>query len=249
MLVVAIHDVAPVSVDEVRWLLARLDGMGVRTRVLKAIPAPDGVELDPASAVAELLRAEQAAGSEIVAHGYTHHTAGPLRGSLLDTTRARLFARDDAEFLSVDRGEAARRLVRARQTLERAGLRIAGFCAPGWLAPAELDELAAQAGYAYVIGLVRLADLARRRTRTVPAFGYMGADRAQERLVGIGGDTAVSLHRWLRDQVPHLRAFLHPRGASTSADAARTLARIARIAEHERLGTYSDLLSRWHAAA
>ncbi len=249
MLVVAIHDVAPASIDDVRWLLARLDELGVRTRVLKAIPAPDGVELDPGSALAELLRAEQAAGSEVVAHGYTHQTAGPLRGSLLDINRARLFAPDDAEFLSVDRDEAARRLVRARETLERAGLRIAGFCAPGWLAPAGLDELAGPAGYAYLIGLLRLADLARRRTRTVPAFGYMGADWVQERLVGIGGDTSVSLHRWLGDQVPHLRAFLHPQGAPGSADAARTLARIARLAEHEPLGTYSDLLASWHVAA
>jgi predicted deacetylase len=249
MLVVAIHDVAPASIDEVRWLLARLDEAGVRTRVLKAIPAPDGVELDPASPTAELLRAEQAAGSEIVAHGYTHRTAGPLRGSWLDTTRARLFAPDAAEFLSLDRGEASRRLVRAREILEQGGLTIAGLCAPGWLAPADLDELAGQAGYAYVIGLVRLADLARRRTRTVPAFGYMGADRVQERLIGIGGDISVSLHRWLGDQVPHLRAFLHPDGASTSADAARTLARIARIAGHERVGTYADLLSSWHGAA
>lgn len=249
MLVVAIHDVAPASIDEVRWLLARLDEMGVRPRVLKAIPAAGGNELEPESAVAELLRAEQAAGSEIVAHGYMHRTAGPFRGSLLDTGRARLFAPDDAEFLSVGPEEAARRLSRARETLERAGLTIAGFCAPGWLAPAELDELAARAGYAYVIGLLRIADLARRRYRAVPAFGYMGADWAQERLVGIGGDTSVSLHRWLGDQVPHLRAFLHPAGASRSPDAARALDRIARLAAHEQVGTYTDLLVNWHAAA
>lgn len=249
MLVVAVHDVAPSSLDEVRWLLARLDELGIRRRVLKAIPAPEGVEIDPQSEVAGLLRDEQAAGSEIVVHGYTHRTAGPLRGSPLDTTRARLFAPDDAEFLSLDRNEAARRLARGRAVLEDAGLAVKGFCAPGWLAPSAIDGLAAEQGYAYVIGLVRIADLARRTTRTVPPFGYMGADRTQERLVGIGGDTSLSLHHWLGDRVPHVRAFLHPSGASTSDVAARTLERIARLAAHEPVVTYAQLLADADAAA
>ncbi len=249
MLVVAIHDVAPSSLGEVRWLLARLDEMDIHPRVLKAIPAPGGEELASGSEVAELLRQEQAAGSEIVVHGYTHRTAGLFRGSPLDTTRARLFAPEDAEFLSIDRAEAARRLARGREVLERCGLQVSGFCAPGWLAPAALDDLAAAGGYAYVIGLLRIADLGRRRVRTVPPFGYMGANQAQERLVGIGGDTTLSLHRWLGDRVPHLRAFLHPSGARTSPDAMRTLERIGRLAAREPLGTYGQLLERWDAAA
>lgn len=248
MLVVSIHDVAPASLDDVRWLLSRLDELGVRPRVLKVIPAPDGQELDPGSEVVALLRAEQEAGGEIVAHGYTHRTAGPFRGSYWDTTRARLFAPDDAEFLSIDPAEAERRLVRGRDLLTGAGLEAAGFCAPGWLAAGWVDEAAARAGFSHVIGLLRIADFARQRHRTVPAFGYMGADRTQERLVGIGGDTSLGLHRFLRDQFPHLRAFLHPAGARTSDDCARRLERIAELAEHEPVGTYRTLLGSWGTA-
>jgi predicted deacetylase len=248
LLVVAVHDVAPSSLSEVRWLLARLDELGIRPRVLKAIPAPEGVEMDPQGEVAQLLREEQEAGSEIVVHGYTHRTTGPFRGSVVDTTRARLFAPDDAEFLSLDRAEAERRLARGRTVLEGAGLEVTGFCPPGWLAPSATNRLAAEQGYAYLVGLVHVVDLGRRRTWTVPPFGYMGADRTQERLVGIGGDTSLSLHRWLGGQVPHLRAFLHPARASTSDIAARTLERIGRLATHEPVVTYSQLLADGDAA-
>jgi uncharacterized protein len=249
MLVVSIHDVAPSSLDDVRWLLSRLDELGVRPRVLKAIPAPGGQEIEPDSEVVDLLRAEQEAGSEIVVHGYTHRTAGPFGGSYWDTTRARLFAPDDAEFLSLEPGEAERRLARGRELLTQAGLAADGFCAPGWLAARWVDEAAARAGFTHVIGLLRIADFTRQRRRTVPAFGYMGADRTQERLVGVGGDTSVGLHRFLRDQFPHLRAFLHPAGARTSEDCARTLERIAALAASEPVGTYRVLLDSWGAAA
>jgi hypothetical protein len=217
--------------------------------VLKVVPAPDGIELDPDGEVAVLLRAEQASGSEIVVHGYTHRTAGPLRGSVIDTARARAFAPDDAEFLSVEIAEATRRLRAGREALERAGLHATAFCAPGWLAPAWIGEAAATAGFGCVIGLVRVADLGRRRTRSVPAFGYLGADWLQERLAGVGGDTSIALHRWLPDRLPDLRAFLHPSHAQISPACARTLERIGRTVAREPAGTYADLLRAGPAVA
>lgn len=244
MLVVSIHDVDPSSLDEVRWLLARLDELAIRPRVLKVIPAPDGVEISEPAApeLVALLRAEQAAGSEVVVHGYTHRTAGHLRGDGIATLRARLFAPRDAELLSVDHAEGARRLAAGRAALEGLGLAADGFCAPAWLFPHWLEDAARAAGYRHVIGLLQLSDLGRGRHRPVPAFGYLGADWLQERLVGMGGDFSVTLHRWLADRVPDLRAFLHPAGASSSADCARTLERIARLAAHEPLTTYRGLL-------
>ncbi len=249
MLVVAIHDVSPQRLGEVRWLLERLDETAVRPRVLKVIPAFDGVELGPDGELAELLRSEQERGSEIVVHGYTHRSAGPLRGSPVTLARARLFAPDDAEFLSLDREEAARRLRRGREVLEAAGLRVSGFCAPGWLAPAWIDEAARAAGYDHVLGLIRIADLARDRVRFVPTFGYMGSDRLQERLVAMGGDTSISLNRWLGSQLPDLTGFLHPAGAPSSVAAARTIGRIAELARRHTVTTYADLLAGWHATA
>jgi predicted deacetylase len=238
--------VAPTTLDDVRWLIARLDALGVQRRVLMAIPAQDNVELDPDSPTAELLRDEQARGSEIVLHGYTHRTAGTFRGSGWDTFRARTFAPRDAEFLSIDPGEARSRLERGRAVLERCGLTARGFCAPGWFASPGLDAQLAAAGFTHAIGLIRLADLRRRRHRTVPSFGYMGADVFQERLVGVGGDTSLALHRYAPGPVPHLRAFLHPQGARTSPACLRTLERIASLTAAEAAGTYAELLDGWH---
>ena len=245
MLVVAIHDVDLAALDEVRWLLARLDQAALRPRVLLVVPARDGVELAPDSELMDLLRAEQGAGSEIAVHGYTHRAEGPILGSGPAALRARLFAPADAEFLTISREEARRRLARGREVIESAGLRVSGFCAPGWLAPAWLDETAREAGYGYVIGMVRIADLVRARSRYVPGFGYMGADAVQERLVGVGGDVSVSLNRWLGEQVPHLTAFLHPARAPLAPEAARTLERIAGLATHLPLATYTALLEGW----
>jgi predicted deacetylase len=246
LIVVSVHDVAPTTLDDVRWLTARLDALGVRRRVLMAIPAPDGAELDPDSPTAELLRDEQALGNEVVLHGYTHRTVGAFRGSAWDAFRARTFAPRDAEFLSVDAGEARRRLDRGRAVLERAGLAVRGFCPPGWFASPGLDAQLAAAGFTHAIGLIRLADLHRRRHRTVPSFGYMGADAFQERLVGVGGDTSLALHRWAPGPVPHLRAFLHPQGAQTADACLRTLERIEALAAGEPAGTYAELLDGWH---
>lgn len=244
MLVVAIHDVAPARLDEVRWLLDRLDAAGLRPRVLAVVPAPDGDELAPDGELAELLRTEQAQGSEIVVHGYTHRSAGRLRGDPITVARARLFAPHDAELLTIDRAEGERRLRRGRELLEAAGLHATGFCAPGWLAPSWLEAAARATGYGSLIGMVRIVDLAHDAARIVPAFGYMGADAVQERLVGIGGDASVGLNRWLGGRFPDLSAFLHPTGAPESADAARTLERIVRTARRLSPGTYRQLLAR-----
>jgi predicted deacetylase len=240
---VSVHDVSPSALDEVRWLLARLDEAGVRRRVLKVIPAPGGAELAAGSELVELLRGEDAAGSEIVQHGYTHRTAGPIGGSALDALRARAFARDDAEFLSLEPAAARERLRAGRAVLEGLGLEVRGFCAPGWLSPGWLNGILAEEGFAYAIGLLQVTDLDTGRHRTVPAFGYMGADALQERLVGLGGDTSLALHRWISDRVPHLRVFLHPRGARTSDRCARALHWIRRLAAEGQVATYADLMA------
>jgi len=245
MLVVAIHDVDLAALAEVRWLLARLDQATVRPRVLLVVPARGGVELRPDSELMDLLRGEEGAGSEIVVHGYTHRAEGPILGSGLAALRGRLFAPADAEFLTVSREEGRQRLVRGREVLESAGLRVSGFCAPGWLAPGWIDATAREAGYGYVIGMVRISDLLRGRSRYVPGFGYMGADTFQERLVSVGGAVSVSLNRRLGRQVPHLTAFLHPARAPLAPGAAHTLERIAGLAGHLPLVTYTGLLEGW----
>src|SRR5579875_1511025 len=121
-LVVSIHDVAPATLGDVRYLLDALDEMGARPRVLKVIPNADGHgDVRAYPALVRLLADEVAAGSEVLLHGYTHRAAGPLRGPWPRRLRARLFAGTAAEFLTLDIAATRERLDAGRQMLRDCG--------------------------------------------------------------------------------------------------------------------------------
>ena len=238
-LVVAIHDVAPSTLPEVRWLLGTLDGMGVRPRVLLAIPDEGGSgDLRARPEVADLLREEARRGSEIVQHGCQHRVDGRLRGPLSRRGRAMLFAPQDAEFLSLDRGAAIERLRRGHAILVDLDLDVRGFCAPAWLAGPDLPDVLAGLSYRYDVGMFRLTDLTRGRRRTIPALGYLGAGVVQERLVGVGGLASLVASR----VTPSVQVFLHPQGAPRSPDCARILRTIERLQRGRQPATYGALL-------
>ncbi|HZS92008.1 MAG TPA: DUF2334 domain-containing protein, partial [Chloroflexota bacterium] len=147
-LVVSIHDVAPTFMEDVRYLLAALDAIEVRPRVLKVIPyfeQRDDIRAD--AAFGRLLASEAAAGSEIVLHGYTHRAAGPPRGPWARRLRAHFFAGAAAEFLSLDDAAMRARLAVGQAALEKLGLQARGFCAPAWLAPPHLPLLLKEYGF------------------------------------------------------------------------------------------------------
>lgn len=239
MLIVAVHDVAPSELGDVRWLLEQLDALGVRRRVLKVVPAEGGRAAN--GELVELIRREADAGSEIVVHGWTHRTAGRLRGSLSDRARGRLFAPEAAEFLSLTDTEAAARVDAGREWLARHDLPAVGFCPPGWLAASGLRAILRHAGFAYLVTLRGLLDLATGRWTLLPPSGYVGAGRVQEALVRVGSSLiGRPLGRLLGS--PAHRVFLHPQSARSSRDCRRVLARIAELAERHQATTYRELL-------
>lgn len=238
-MVVSVHDVAPSSARDVRWLLDRLDEIGVAPRVLKAIPLEGGTDrLERDAALVDLLQRESAAGSEIVLHGFTHRASGRLRGSAASRLRARLSAGDSAEFLTLAPTQAAERVAAGRAVLDRIGLDAAGFCAPGWLSTPELDGVLAAAGFRYLLTFASLRDLRTGRARSIPALGYMGAGRAQEGLVGIERRLLLAGRR----AFPVLRVFLHPSGARQAPACRATLRALEALRRERRPVTYADLL-------
>jgi len=237
-IVVSVHDVCPARSSEIVWLLERLDALGARPRVLKVIPAsPDGPLLDYPAFV-DLLRAEAAAGSEIVQHGYTHRASGPPRGPLLTRTLGWLFARQAAELLSLDAEALTARLAAGQRILRAAGLEVRGFCAPGWLAPPDLLGLLRRLGFRYYIGMSALIELEPIRRRWLPWFGYIGADPIQEHLVGLGGRLFLAVGA----RAPAVKVFLHPQDAPASAACRTTLDCLARLLRERRPTTYASLL-------
>ena len=240
-LVVAIHDVAPSAVGEVRYLLGALDNIGVRPRVLKVIPNADGRDdIRHHPALTRLLADEAAASSEVLLHGYTHRAAGALRGPWPTRARARLFAGAAAEFLTLDNDEMTDRLAAGRRILRDCGLDPRGFGAPCWLAPPGLPTLLRQSGFAYYVTMMTLLDLTTGRRVLTPSLGYMGAGAGQERLIGLGAAAGLAAAPWL----PIVKVFLHPQGAGASPACDRTLRMLACLARTRSLVTYGDLLAR-----
>ena len=239
-LVVAIHDVAPTTIDDVRYLLGELDTIGARPRVLKVIPNADGradIRDDPA--LVRLLADEVAAGSEVVLHGYTHRATGPPRGPWPRRLRARLFAGTAAEFLTLDAGAMQRRLTEGRQILRDSALDPRGFCAPGWLAPPDLPCLLRQCGFAYYVTMMTLLDLTTGRRVLTPWLGYMGAGEGQERLVGLGARAGLTL----TPRFPLVKAFLHPQGARTSPACERVLRKVSGLMRTRSPVTFGGFLA------
>lgn len=238
-LVVSIHDVAPSTIDDVRYLLGALDSIGARPRVLKVIPNAGGdQDVRGHQPLRDLLTAEVAAGSEVLLHGYTHRAAGPARGAWPTRARARLFGGTAAEFVTLDDAAMVNRLSDGRRVLTECGLVPRGFCAPCWLAPAHLPALLRRCGFAYYVTMMTLLDVATGRRVLTPWLGYMGAGRAQERLIGLGARLSLAA----APRLPVVKVFLHPQGAATSAACDRVLTTLARLSRERALTTFGELL-------
>lgn len=242
--VVAVHDVAPSTLDEVVWLLERLDALGVTRRTLLAIPDEGGRgALRPADPTAALLRAEIARGGELIQHGLTHRVDGRLGGPWPTRLRGRLMAPDVAEFLALEPTEMVERLVRGRSILaEATGVEPCGFCAPGWLSRPGLAGALRTAGFAFDVGLVRVHDLSGERWLPAPSVGYMGAAGLHEALATVGGGLSLLSASWLPG-IDAIQVFLHPQGASRSPGATRALAILRRLLKTRRLISYAQLVA------
>jgi predicted deacetylase len=234
-LVVAIHDVAPDYLDEIRFLLSALDRAGARPRVLKFIPENLGTSPE----LVQILIDEQRQGSEIVQHGFSHRTSGPFRGPWTRRLRASIFAQRDAEFLSLVPAEMASRLSRGRNILQGAGLSVSGFCAPGWLETPELPSILRGCGFRYNVAMTSVVDLANRRRIRTDWLGYMGAGRIQENLVGI----ADGVNRATAPLFSVLKVFLHPQQARSNAACGRILDLIPALVRDRTLTTYGQLVA------
>jgi predicted deacetylase len=227
-LLVSVHDVAPAWIEEVRWLLRELDAVGARPRSLLVIPChAERDDLRDAPELVELLHEEVAAGSEIVLHGYTHARAGPWRGDPLTVTRAALFARQVAEFASLEWAEQRARLVAGRELLATLELPTVGFSPPGWLHTRELPGLLAELGFAYLVEMLFLVDVRDGRRLATPWMGFMGTPWLHEELAQLG---ARLLAPWRRF-APRVSIFFHPQGAPASPVCRQVLRALARELE------------------
>jgi uncharacterized protein len=242
--IVSLHDVTPPFVDAIRAQLAVLAEIGVRRVTLKVVPNWHGANpLYDSSSLVALLHEQVAVGSQIVLHGFEHRPARsrPFKGPWLSRMRARLFAADAAEFLTLSADEAADALRQGLAAFERAGLpRPTMFCAPGWLHDAEAVAALRQEGFRYLIDMFAIRDLWEGRSILTPGVGYMGAGPGQEMgvqiLNGIVRQTALRA-------ASVAKVYLHPQGDPTGAIVRRRMAELAEMIGREgwRPATYAEV--------
>jgi predicted deacetylase len=232
--IVSLHDVAPPFEAAIREQIALLATVGVRRLVFKVVPNWHGAyPLHKATSCVALLREQVAAGSQLVLHGYEHQphqrgdrSAASFAGPWLSRLRARLFAADAAEFLTLSEAEAEDALHRGLEIFARAALpppRM--FCAPGWLHNSAALMALERAGFHYLLDQFLVRDLRQhRRVVWTPGEGYMGASPRQE--AGVQVLNMIMRQTALR-VAPVAKVYLHPQRDPTGVIARRCVAELA----------------------
>jgi uncharacterized protein len=242
--IVSLHDVAPPFEHAIRAQLALLASAGVRRVALKVVPNWHGARpLADSPSLVALLHEQLATGSQIILHGFEHRPARnrSFQGPWLSRTRARLFASDAAEFLTLSADEAAGALRQGLAAFERAGLpRPDTFCAPGWLHNAEALAALKREGFRYLIDMFVVRDLWEGHSVWTPPVGYMGGGPRQELgvqlLNGIVRQTALRA-------APVAKVYLHPQGDPTGPSVRRRVADLARMIARDgwRPSTFAEV--------
>ena len=185
------------------------------------------------------LRARQAAGNEILLHGYEHRLARPPR-SRLQSLRLQALSRGEGEFANLNYPEAAARLRRGRELLEACGLHATGFVAPAYLLSREARRAVADAGFTHVPQLFSLWEPAAGRTRCTPAVFFDPHSATTRRLTTFYSHLAqTALARY-----PILRIVIHPPDLRDPRTAAALRAALARALRTRVPTTYRALVTR-----
>jgi uncharacterized protein len=158
--VVSLHDVTPSTQAITAKILAELGRYGVRTCSLLIVPDyhHEGAATQDRQFVS-WLRELEAAGHEIVIHGYFHERPRAARETPLDKMITRVYTQGEGEFYDLGYEEAFRRIKTARDDFIASGLKPRGFVAPAWLLSVEGEQAARDAEMEYTTRLGSVRDL------------------------------------------------------------------------------------------
>ena len=172
-LVVSIHDVAPSNREIVEKMISELAKKGVR--VCSLLVVPDYHHEGPFTQDRQFtswLRDLEAAGHEIVIHGYFHERPTRSGETLRDKFMTRFYTQREGEFYDLDYDEAFRRITKARDEFRAAGLTPRGFIAPAWLLTSEGERAARDADLEYTTRLTSVRDLRSAQTFLARSLVY-----------------------------------------------------------------------------
>ena len=244
-LVVSLHDVSPHTRADCDAILRELAELGVRQTSLLVIPDHHHrghIADDPG--FGEWLRAQAAAGHEIVMHGYFHQRARRAAESARDRFTTRLYTADEGEFYDIERATAAALIAKSRGEFQQLGFAPTGFIAPAWLLNAEAEHALRVLHLDYTTRLGSVLDL--QTSRTFASQSLVWSIRS-----GWRRWTSLRWNAFLNGRLatnPLLRISIHPVDRHHAAvwQQIRELAARA-LADREPL-TYHAWLSRQRAA-
>lgn len=206
-LVVSIHDVAPATQSIVSEMIAELGRCGIYHTSLLVVPNyhHQGAAVQDQNFVS-WLRQSEAAGHEIVVHGYFHERPKSDRDDLFDRVVTRFYTQGEGEFYDLGYDEALRRITAGRDEFKAAGLKPRGFVAPAWLLSHEGLRAARDAEMEYTTHLRDVVDL--RSGEIFPARSLVYSVRnGWRRAASLAWNATLS--RALKTS-PLMRLSIHP---------------------------------------
>jgi len=206
-LVVSIHDVAPSSRPIVEQMIAKLSAHGVRVCSLLVVPDyhHQGASMQDRQFVG-WLRQLEAAGHEIVIHGYFHERPARQTDRLLDRFVTQIYTQGEGEFYDLDYAEAFRRVADAREQFVAAGLTPRGFVAPAWLLSPGAERAARDAQLEYTTRLRTVVDLRSGEKFAARSIVY-SVRNSWRRATSLLWNAALSR---ILENNPLLRVSVHP---------------------------------------
>jgi predicted deacetylase len=206
-LVVSIHDVAPSTQPIVDKIISELAHKGVRHCSLLVVPDyhHQGASMKDRQFVS-WLRNLEAAGNEIVIHGYFHERPARSRESFLEKLVTQSYTQGEGEFYDLGYDEAFRRIKTARDEFLAGGLKPRGFVAPAWLLSSEGERAARDAEMEYTTRLRTVRDLRSGEIFSARSLVY-SVRNTWRRAVSLVWNAALAR---ILESKPLVRLSIHP---------------------------------------
>jgi uncharacterized protein len=235
--VVSIHDVAPATQSIVARMLSDLAKRGIHHCSLLVVPNyhHQGAFAQDREFVS-WLRHLEAAGHEVVIHGYFHQRPEVGGENFFQKFVTQVYTQGEGEFYDLDYNEAFQRITKARDEFHAAGFKPRGFVAPAWLLNDAGMRAARDADLEYTTHLRDVVDL--RSNEIFPARSLVYSVRnGWRRTVSLAWNATLS--RVLKNQ-PLMRLSIHPPDYSHSVIWAQILRFSEEMGRARTPTTYQD---------
>lgn len=238
-LLVSLHDVSPLTLDDCRAACALLAQAGVPASALTvlAVPHHEGrVPLDEHAESVRFLRGLGDAGATLVMHGLSHRMRGRA-WSPLGFLRGHLFARGQGELLRATAEETRRALGAGADILRRAGLEAAtrGFVPPAWLLSRAARDVVARAGFDFFEVFAGIVHAGSVRCPRVIGWGSLNGLEA----------AGTAAYAWMQARLPvtDTRLAVHPADMRRPGQRRAIAAAVARLAQRATPQSYASYLA------